>query len=155
MNSPVIMLRPHHLIDIIRNIGQGRPVLPHPYGHAQHFITAAILENPQTKVEFIVGADDLCKPCIHLNSEGLCDDILPQLKERTLKQEYNDDLDRRILAFLELSEQTSMQVDAFIRLIEPQLDKLTAICTHPCEDMNNRRNGLLKGIALLKGETGI
>lgn len=145
------MLRPHHLIDIVRNIGQGRPVAPHPYGHAQHLITAAILENPQTKVEFVVGADHLCKPCIHLNSEGLCDDILPQLKERTLKQEYNDNLDRRILAYLQLPEQTTMQVDEFIRFIEPHLDQLVEICTHPCEDKNNRLTGMIQGITRLKG----
>jgi hypothetical protein len=73
----MIKLRPHHLIDIIRNIGQERPVVPHPYGHAQHTITQAILDGAEQEILLTIGADDLCKPCIHLSREGICDDVLP------------------------------------------------------------------------------
>jgi hypothetical protein len=146
----MLLLRPHHLIDIIRNIGQGRPVEPHPYGHAQHIITRAILDGTEYEIRFTVGADDLCRPCIHLTAEGWCEDILPQLENRVLKQVYNDDLDHRVMEYLGLKEDSVITLSAFLDLIAKNLSGLVAICTHPKEDENSRRFGLENGIAILR-----
>jgi hypothetical protein len=142
----MLQLRPHHLIDIIRNIGQKRPIEPHPYGHAQHIITQAILDGRVHEIRFIVGADDLCKPCIHLTGEGLCNDVLPQLEFRVLKQEYNDALDRRVLEFLDLEEGTVIHLKDFLGLMGQHLNELAKICTHPKEDEGERRVGLEIGM---------
>ncbi len=153
----MLHIRPHHLIDIIRNIGQGRPVVPHPYGHAQHTITQAILAGTEHEISLLIGADDLCKPCIHLTAEGICEDILPQLEYRVLKQEYNDDLDHRVMEYLGLKENTVVSLATFLDMIEKNMAGLVTICTHPKEDESSRRFGLKKGITILRrgdGEMG-
>jgi hypothetical protein len=146
----MICLRPHHLIDIIRNIGQERPVVPHPYGHAQHVITAMILDHTVKEVKFIIGADDLCGPCIHLDKNGLCNDVLPQLDTKPSKQCYNDELDHRVMDYLGIHEGEIMQLDCFIDLIGHHLTELCSICTHPKEDRENRLSGMEVGIKKLK-----
>jgi len=150
----MLHIRPHHLIDIIRNIGQGRPVAPHPYGHEQHTITRNILAGTEREVSFVNGADDLCKPCIHLTAEGICEDILPQLEYRVLKQRYNDDLDRKVMEYLGLKENSVIALDAFLSMIEKNMTGLVTICTHPKENESSRRFGLENGIAILRGGDG-
>jgi hypothetical protein len=152
----MLKLRPHHLIDIIRNIGQNRPVVPHAYGHSQHIITRSILDGTEHEILLTVGADDLCKPCIHLTDEGLCNDILSQLKHTVWKQQYNDELDRRVLKFLDLEEGSIIQLNDFLQTIETNITGLVPICTHPKENKRLRRDGIIKGLILLKqGNTTI
>jgi hypothetical protein len=146
----MLRLRPHHLIDIIRNIGQERPVVPHPYGHAQHIVTRAILDGTEHEVMLTVGADDLCQPCIHLTAEGLCNDILAQLEYGFLKQQYNDELDSRVLEYLGLEENSVVHMNDFLNLVESKISGLVSICTHPKEDEISRREGLEKGLMILK-----
>jgi len=147
---PMLHLRPHHLIDIIRNIGQERPVIPHAYGHAQHTITRAMLEGEINEIRLTIGSDDLCQPCIHLSPEGLCRDLLPQLEYPLRKQQYNDELDRQVLAFLNLEDGVVMRLADFLDLMEDQLEGLTAICTHPKENMESRKTGMINGVDLLR-----
>ena len=146
----MLVLRPHHLIDIIRNIGQGRLNVPHPYGHGQHVITRAILNGTEREFMLVARADDLCKPCIHLSPKGICDDLLSQLEEPVRKQDYNDALDRRIFEFFGLQEGTIISLDEFLGLIEFRLEELVPICLHPKEDMTGRREGLKMGLKKLK-----
>ena len=41
-----------------------------------HLVGKAVLTNVDHKVQFVVVADDICKPCIHLQANGLCDDVV-------------------------------------------------------------------------------
>jgi hypothetical protein len=153
--TSMLNLRPHHLIDIIRNIGQNRPVVAHPYGHAQHTITKAIIDGTEQEIRFVVDADDLCKPCIHLTSEGICKDVLPQLERKVWKQQYNDELDHRVLEHLGLQEGVVVTLNEFLKLIESKLTGLIPVCTHPKEDEGSRRQGIEKGIEKLRGGDGV
>jgi len=147
----VLHLRPHHLIDIIRNIGHDRPIVPHHYGHEQHIVTKAILDNSENEIMLTAGADDLCKSCIHLTPEGLCDDVLPQLKYKVEKQQYNDALDRRVMDYLGLEEGTTVQIDDFLCLVEQKFTGLVSLCIHPKENKEYRSVGLKEGIRKLRG----
>lgn len=146
----VLTLRPHHLIDIIRNIGQKRPVSAHPYGHDQHNITRRIMENRDEQVRFKSAADDVCAPCMHLDLNGQCNDVLPQFEHRVMKQKYNDELDTTLLDFLRINENTVMTVSEFVDLIETNLEDLVPLCTHPGESFESRRDGLVNGIKQLR-----
>ena len=146
----MLHLRPHHLIDIIRNIGQDRPVAPHPYGHAQHIITQAILDGSETEIRLVAEADDLCKPCIHLTPDGICDDLMTQPEVPVRKQDYNDTLDLRLFRFLRLAEGTVILLPDFLKLIESRFDELLPLSLHPKEDMAGRREGLRKGLDRLR-----
>jgi hypothetical protein len=146
----MLQLRPHHLIDIIRNIGQDRPLMPHPYGHAQHTITQSLLDGSETEIRLVAEADDLCKPCVHLTPGGICDDLLPQMEVPVRKQDYNDTLDRRLFDFFSLPVGVMISLDDFLRLIENRFDELLPLCLHPKENMSDRREGLRKGLERLR-----
>ena len=142
----MLQLRPHHLIDIVRNIGQNRPLVPHPYGHAQHIITQSLLDGSEKEIRLVAEADDLCKPCIHLTPGGKCNDILSQLEEPVLKQDYNDGLDWRLLGFFGLKEGNIVSLTDFLQLIESRFEELMPLCLHPKENMSDRREGIAEGI---------
>ena len=72
----MIAIKPHHFVDIVRAVGEGRTQNePHPYGHALHSVTAAILADLCVPLRIELGADDICLPCCH-NIDGLCDDTI-------------------------------------------------------------------------------
>ena len=145
----MLRLRPHHIIDIVRNIGNNRPLTPHPYGHLVHKITQKILDDVKQDCRLVIDNDDICGPCIKLDKYNRCTDILPQLETPVSKQEYNDELDRRILDHLKIEEGSILKIDDFLRMIAGDMDKMVNICTHPKEDPEYRRNGLLKGLKIL------
>ena len=148
VESPSLRLRPHHILDMVRNIGNGRKLEPHPYGHRVHEITREILEDVDRQCILVIGNDDVCGPCVHLHG-GLCDDILPQLEGRVSKQDYNDRLDARILDYLGIAPGSAMPISAYLRIAGADLDGIVDICTHPGEDRASRRSGLVKGFAML------
>ena len=145
----MLTLRPHHLIDIIRDIGNNRQLIPHPYGHAQHLITQIVLDGSDTSVKLVAAADDICSPCIHLTKDGSCDDILSQLDYLVMKQAYNDDLDHRLFEFLELQEGTLISIPEYLSLIKSRFDDIVPLCVHPKEDISERREGMRRGLAKL------
>jgi len=147
----VITLRPHHLIDIIRNIGLGRPMTPHPYGHSQHIVTRMIVDGTVKAIRLAVTPDDVCKSCIHLTDDGQCDDVMPQPEYPLKKQTYNDNLDQRLVALLDLDECTTITPADFTRLIQSRFDDVIPVCLHPGEDITRRREGLKKGLKILGG----
>lgn len=145
----MLRLRPHHILDIVRNIGNERPMIPHEYGHLVHEITYQIMNNVHTECELVIENDDICGPCKMLTTDGHCIDVLRQLDEPVSKQEYNDHLDRRILTYLGIEPKTILRISDYLVLIRDHLDDMVDISTHPKEDVEYRRNGLKKGIQKL------
>ncbi len=137
--------RPHHLLDIISQHGAGTPFRPAACGHAVHLVARKLIGNPETMVEFVVDADDICAPCVHL-VDGRCDDVLRQLDPPISKQEYNDDLDRRLLEFLGMREGQVMSFRKFLGVIREHLAGIEAICAHPGEDPAQRLAKLTRGL---------
>ena len=142
-------LRPHHTLDIVSSYGHGAEFKPHPYGHAVHTVAKTILADLDTPVELIVGADEICRPCKHLQPDGLCDDVLSQLDPPISKQKYNDDLDRRLFAYLDIKPGTAMSVRQFLSIVNEHVPGIEAICTHPKEDSERRLEGLTRGLIQL------
>ncbi len=142
----LIKLRPHHVLDIIRNYGHFEKFTPHPYGHAQHLISQKLVSDLNTPIQFIIGSDDICTPCIHLLPNGLCDDVLNQLEKPVSKQEYNDSLDEKLLPYLNLKENTVLTFQEFLKIINRKTPGIEEICTHPKEDKGYRLEGLIKGL---------
>jgi len=138
-------LRPHHLLDIITQYGAGVPFQPHPYGHAVHSVAATVLADPDVTIEFVVGADDVCRHLI----AGHCDDVLTHLDPPLSKQDYNDDLDRRVLAHLALAEGSQLTCRAFLALVRRGLPGIAHVCTHPKEDPASRLSHLTAGLEAL------
>jgi hypothetical protein len=142
-------LRPHHLIDIVTSFGHGKEFPPHPYGHALHTVAREVLANPDIEVEFIIGADDICRPCSHLRPDGRCDDVLTKFDPPIAKQDYNDALDRRVFDFLSLSPGARMTVRNFLEIVASRLLGLMDAFTSDKKVWQSRFEGLTKGLSLL------
>ena len=144
-----LKLRPHHLIDIVTSFGHGKDFPPHPHGHALHTVAAEVLANPDIEVEFIIGADDICRPCSHLTKDGRCDDILTKFDPPVGKQDYNDAMDRRILDYLKLPPGTRMTAAAFLRIVAGFLPGIVTVLTADAAIAKSRLAGLRRGLAIL------
>lgn len=145
----MLRLRPHHILDIVRNIGHERKMEPHPLGHDLHVVTRKILEDIDQPLILVVGADDICIPCTKLNSDSICVDVLQQCEDKPSKQKYNDSLDLKLLVYLNLSDGAQLTVREYLMCVNSKLDGIEKICTHPKEDERYRIEGLSMGLKKL------
>lgn len=140
--------RPHHLLDIITSYGAGHEFKPSSYGHAVHTCAEIVLSNLDTDLEFFVGADFICEPCIH-NIEGRCDDVISSLDPPVSKQDYNDDLDRRLLVHFGLQEGDRMTFGEYLKVIREHFEGLPELCAHPKQPVADRAANLDAGLRRL------
>jgi len=138
-------LRPHHLLDIITQYGQGHPFEPSPYGHAVHTVARLVLADQTQLAEMVVGADAICAPCRNL-VDGRCTDTVGSLTPPVSKQEYNDGVDRRVLAHLGLTEGEVLTIAAFAERTLERLEGLEQVCSHPGEEPTARLRHLRQGL---------
>jgi hypothetical protein len=143
-----ITLRPHHLLDFLRDYGYGIRYQPHEYGHALHMVADRVMNDLDQEVVFVVAAGDICRPCRHLHADGSCDDTMIVENEKISKQAYNDALDRRLWSYLELDKCNRMTAREFFRLILHYLDGIEVICTHPGEEKVDHKRGLSEGLSI-------
>lgn len=122
--------------------------MPSAYGHAVHIVAAQVLQERQTPIEMIVAADDICAPCSRL-VEGRCTDYIFAVDPPQSKQEYNEALDKRLLAHLELQEGDILTVQAFCERVKEHLNDIAKICAHPREDPQARLSHLYVGLQKL------
>ena len=146
----MLKLRPHHILDIVRNIGHGIEPVPHAYGHLVHEITRQLMSDPEQYCQLVIANDDICGPCIHLDSDRKCGDVLRQLENPVSKQGYNDQLDHSLLQHLGIRPDSEMRVADFLEKVARVLDEVAGICTHPKEDREYRLRGLRQGLTTLK-----
>ena len=142
-------LRPHHILDIVRNIGHDRKIEPHAFGHDLHTVTGKIIEDIDQPLLLVVGADDICLPCSKLNTDSICIDVLSQCDNKPSKQNYNDALDLRVLSYLNLKEGLQLTIREYLNCVNEKLDGIEKICAHPKEDESYRLEGLKKGLRKL------
>jgi len=142
-------LRPHHLLDILSSYGNDEAFPPHLYGHALHIVAPEVLEHGDLPVKFVVAADAICRPCRNLTPEGRCSDVLSQLSPSPSKQDYNDNLDRRVLACLGMKAGEVMTVREYFVKVNRVVPGIEQICTHPKEDQQQRLAGLIRGLQRL------
>jgi hypothetical protein len=99
-----MIIRIHHFFDIIRDLRTGDKIMADTnYRHSYHSIANTLRDSPDIKMKIVVGLDSVCDGCIH-NMEGKCDDPLTIKKGFTMKHDYNNWLDKRILEKFNLSD---------------------------------------------------
>jgi hypothetical protein len=146
----MMILRPHHVLDIITGLGKGVHYNPHPYGHSQHLVVARLLADPTQPITFVLGADDICAGCRHLQANHTCDDVLAQLDPPPSKQAYNDTLDGRLFPLLGIQPGNVLPLPEYLARVGTLLPGLVLVCSHPGEDRAHRLAGLQAGLRLLK-----
>ena len=112
----VLLIRPHHFLDIVRELGLGTRFKPAPSGHANHIVAQWIEEDHDIILELIIGIDAICKPCSKI-VDGYCTDIIkwPSGVEIS-KQEFNDTLDAQLFEKLRIKQGVRMSARDFCRL---------------------------------------
>lgn len=124
-----IRIKPHHFVDVVTSFGKGqRTFEPCSYGHAVHTVSEKILADPDVLLEMDLGADDICRPCIH-NIDGLCDDTLNSENPKipSLKREWNLTIDERWSERLSLAQGDRLTAREFCRLVRDRAGDITDI----------------------------
>ena len=145
----MMKLRPHHLIDIVTSFGHGQAFTPHPYGHALHTVAQAVLGDLTIEVEFVIAADDICRPCMHLRPDGRCDDVRKNTNPPESKQAYNDAMDRRILDYLGMKPGQWMTAGDFLRQVDSRTPGIVGVLTSDEKVRVSRQEGWTKGLTKL------
>jgi hypothetical protein len=151
MRTRISELRPHHRLDIVTDYSPpaGPPPQPAPGENGVRAVTWALAQSLDEEAAFVVGPDDICRPCSHLLPNGRCDRILQRHDPPQPMDEYNDPLDRRILEFLGLAPGARMTLRRFLALVNDKTPGIEEVCTHPTKERAARRNGLIEGLMAL------
>ncbi len=146
----MIIIKPHHFIDIMRTLGDEQGEFkPHPYGHDVHAVAAKLLADRDMMLQVELGADDICKPCVH-NVDGICDDTIDTsfrpLAPRS-KQTWNLLIDRRWCKVLGLAGGDHLTAREFCERLRRNLDCMADIYREvPPERVVARAERLRHGI---------
>lgn len=119
-------IKPHHLLDIIRDIGAGKVHTPHPYGHDFHRLAEVVRGNPSARFAITSGADSICAPCRNLK-DGLCTDTTEAPGYLTSKYDYNLALDKRLFERLQLEENQVVSVLEFCEIVSARLGDIFSL----------------------------
>ncbi|PIU91905.1 MAG: hypothetical protein COZ06_07110 [Armatimonadetes bacterium CG_4_10_14_3_um_filter_66_18] len=147
MADETIRLKPHHFLDLLRDLGAGRSFSSPPgYGHAVPQVAAALQANPDVLLELTAGIDDICAPCTH-NVNGACDDLIGRYDPPVSKDEYNRRLDERWCERLGLGEGHRMTARAFCLLASAKMGDLRTIYLERGEaETQARQEEVLRGV---------
>lgn len=145
-----MVLRPHHILDIVASFGAGESFEPTATGSAVHTVAAVILADTDRPIRLVARADDICRPCSLLENGTRCTNLLRQVDPPRSMQEYNDSLDLKILGYLGLPENGETTVGGYLAQVSAKLSGVADICAHPGESAQEKCEKLKKGLALLR-----
>ena len=132
----MIKIRPHHLLDIIRDFGNEVKRETHPWGASLAIVTQTILSNINQKVEFVMGVDSICEKCTKLNGH-ICE---ARINNELLMRDYNDRIDHALFSALNLAPGKSLTVIEFLRKINNNIEVLN-LFSSPSNDPVSRKHG--------------
>ena len=137
-----ILIKPHHFIDIITDLGRGQTEFePHPYGHAVHTVAARLMRDRDALLEMELGADDICRPCVH-NIDGVCDDTIDisfRPDAPSSKRDYNLLLDNRWCRKIGLAQGDRITAKEFCRRLQPLASDISEVYREIPKDRTDQR----------------
>jgi len=77
--------------------------LPHPNLHQFHEMVVIVKKHPSLRIRMVIGIDDVCKGCIY-NKDNHCHDVVSFLKNNPSLEEFNKQLDKRIMKVCNIKE---------------------------------------------------
>lgn len=143
----VLTIRIHHFFDIIRDLRTGSKMeANNSYKHSYHLVANTLRDSPDMKMKIVVDLDSVCDGCIH-NKEGKCDDPLTIKEGFTMKNDYNNYLDRRILEKLTLSEGDVVTPREICKTANIYIDNICQIYEiDPKEEIDARKKEFIEGL---------
>ena len=145
----MLKLRPHHIIDIIRDFGQNKEFVPHKYGHDYHTIAIKLTQDINQLVKLVISSDDICAPCMHLQADKKCNDIMSNHPYSHSKQIYNNYLDGKIIGLLSLHDNTIISVKDYLHILAKKTEIFDNIYPHSKEIIEQRKADFKNGLILL------
>ena len=140
-------LRPHHMLDMLVGLGQGKEFTETADGNAQHTVAAVILADPDIVAEWIcTGPDSICMPCVSLRADGTCSRVLTDREPPLVFKVYNDALDRRLLDYLGLVPGQSASVREFCERVAAHSPGIGEECAHPHQESAEKLANIHKGL---------
>lgn len=118
-----LRIKPHHLLDIIRDLGAGKKHEPHPYGHGVHRLAGIIGDNPHTVFVLTADVDSICEPCCNM-IDRRCVDTTTSPGRKVSRESWNRLIDGRIFEKLGLEEGAAISALDFCRLASEKLGDL-------------------------------
>lgn len=137
----MLELRPHHLLDIIRDYGNDVKRETHKWGASLPEVTKRILNNPEQIVRFVLVADSICETCSMLQGR-ICQAYINDLISM---QEYNDNLDERIFKELSIKPGIELSVIEFLAITKNKNEELLKLFTSPTNNPELRAQGMKNG----------
>ncbi|MDC7233840.1 MAG: hypothetical protein PQJ58_11475 [Spirochaetales bacterium] len=116
-------LRIHHLFDMIRDYGAGTKPHPHPYGHSYHLMAAKLYENGLDDIRLVLSCDAVCAGCSKMKN-GHCMDTITHRRDFTLKEEFNNHIDKRIMDIMNLQIETPCRVSDILMKADLYLNRI-------------------------------
>lgn len=134
-----VKIRPHHLLDILRDYGNR--VVPglHPFGASVESVTKRVLNNES--IELVPRVDDICHSCSML--KGVCQ---AKIRDDLYMRDYNDQLDDKLFELLGFKPGEQVSLKSFLEVVKSKLDDTLSLFTSPDNNIYLRRKGTLSSI---------
>ncbi|MED9811673.1 MAG: hypothetical protein UFX20_06220 [Longibaculum muris] len=136
----MIIIKPHHFMDIIKLYGSGIEVFvpDEKMQHDFYKIANEIIKNHQVKLSLTIDADDICQPCVQCIN-GICDNGLPKTLGNIKKDDYNKRLDQRLIDYLHLDLKEQYTALALCRIMYEKKDIILKVWLEEDDKITQRR----------------
>ena len=139
-------IRIHHFFDMIRDMGNGKEIVPHPFGHSYHKVLEKIRKDPRMELKIIIDSDDTCKNCKFLENSN-CLDKIDHREDFTSKEKFNNHIDKRILEVSKFSEWDTVTPERLCQMAKPYLENIEYIYDgNDLEHTMKRKENVIKGL---------
>jgi hypothetical protein len=151
-----LSIRIHHFFDIIRDFGIQNEIPANTlYLHSYHTVADSIHENPNIRMKIVLGVDSVCQGCIH-NVNNSCDDLLTRKEGFTMKNDYNDYLDKRILEACQINIGHIMTPNEICLLSDKYINNIESIYKVDSEDyIRKRKKDFIAGLHYFTRSSGL
>ncbi len=152
----VIRIKPHHFIDLLTAIGEGRVVFePNPAGNADFWVAHKLARNPHSRLQIVLEeADDVCYPC-QFHVQGTCQgkiDTAFHPDETVSLQPLPCRIDRRWCEYLQLDERDILSAPELCLRIQSQADGIAVVYADvPSDSAADLIRKLLTGVDAFLG----
>lgn len=141
----MIVIKPHHLIDIVKLYGAGIEcfVPDEAFQHDFYKVANSIVENLNIPIRFTIDGDDICKPCNRYNG-STCTDPVHSIQGYHSKDTYNKELDTRLINQLGLDVHAIYTVKQFLMIADKNQDIIFDVWQEENEELTQKRNRLFR-----------
>ena len=137
---------------MLRDYGAKKEICPHTYGHSYHLIAGKIYSNELDRIKLIISNDDVCEYCSKLN-EGHCIDTINHREDFSLKEDFNNHIDRRIMKKMNLRENQTISIKELLELAELYIKNMDWIYKGNDPDhTEKRRENVIKAVLKKRSE---